>query len=145
MALVCRPDGEDAEHRALLATFEELSGTVKAAGLPVRAVAVPYEGAGALSKRLATLRPAALFACRGLGEAAAEVGAAARDARVLGVTGERRLVVEGAFPLALVDRGDRAGLVLDPEAAAAAGAEFDSALLSVAELVKGAAPVAGRP
>jgi hypothetical protein len=53
--------------------------------------------------------------------------------------------VEGAFPLALVDRGDRAGLVLDPVAAAAAGAEFDSALLSVAELVKGTAPAAGRP
>jgi hypothetical protein len=145
VAVVFRADGDEAEHRALLAAFEELSATVKAAGLPVRAVAVPYEGAGALSRRLATLQPAALYACRGLGEQAAEVGVVARGARVLGVTGERRLVVEGAFPLALVDRGDRAGLVLDPEAAAAVGAEFDSALLSVAELVKGVAPVAGRP
>jgi hypothetical protein len=49
-------------------------------------------------------------------------------------------LLEGGFSLALVDRGERAGLMLDPEAAAAAGADFDSALLSVAELVHGKKP-----
>ena len=58
---------------------------------------------------------------------------------------QRRLVVEGGFPLALIDRGDQAGLVLDPVAAAAAGAELDAALLSVAELVKRPPPARPRP
>jgi len=140
VAVVFRPEGDAAEREALLATFEELSRTVKAAGLPVRAVALPYQGPAAFAEGLAKLRPVALYACAGLGEAALEVAAAARKARVLAVGGERPLVLEGGFSLALVDRGERAGLMLDPEAAAAAGADFDSALLSVAELVHGKKP-----
>lgn len=145
VAVVFRPGRDDAERAALLAAFEELAGSVKAAGLPVRGLAVPYEGSAPLAAELARHRPVALYACSGLGEAAGEVAAEARKAGVLAVAGDRKLVGEGGFPLALVDRGDRAGLVLDPEAAAAAGVDFDSALLSVAELVRHGAKVAPRP
>jgi len=143
VAVLSRAGGDTAERGALLAAFEELARTTRAAGLPVRAVAMLYEGPAAFAAELARQRPVAVYACADLGEAAPEVAEAARRAHVLAVAGERRLVVEGGFPLALIDRGDRAGLVLDPEAAAAAGAELDSALLSVAELVKRRPP--GRP
>jgi len=136
VAVVYRPSADDAERAAMVAALEEFARSVKAAGLPVRGLAVPYEGRGPLAAELARHRPAALYACGGLGEAAVEIAAEARRAGVLAITGDRALVGEGGFPLALVDRGDRASLVLDPEAAAAAGIDFDSALLSVAELVR---------
>ncbi|MCM2333941.1 MAG: YfiR family protein [Anaeromyxobacteraceae bacterium] len=136
VAVVYRPSADDAERAAVVAAIEELAASVKVAGLPVRGLALPYEGSGHLAAELARFRPVALYACRGLGESASEVAAEARRVGALAVTGDRRLVGEGGFALALVDRGDRAGLVLDPEAAAAAGVDFDSALLSVAEIVR---------
>lgn len=145
VGVVFSPDGDPAEHEALLATFEELSRTVKAAGLPVLAVAMPYLGPSAFAGQLAKVRPVAVYACAGLGAAAPEVAAAARKARVLAVGGERRLVVGSGFAVALIDRGDRAGLVIDPQAAAAAGADFDSALLSIADLVGWKDPADDRP
>jgi len=145
VAVVSRPGGDPAERDAMLAALEELSRTTRAAGLPVRAVALPYEGPAAFAAELARQRPVALYACAGLGEAAPEVAEAARKARVLAIGGERRLVLEAGFALALVDRGARAGLVLDREVAAAVGADLDSALLSVAELVRRKASAEGRP
>ncbi|MBK9515963.1 MAG: hypothetical protein IPO09_01170 [Anaeromyxobacter sp.] len=137
VAVVFRPGADATEAEALLAAFEELSRTVKAAGLPVRAVAVPYEGPAPFAAQLARLRPVALYGCANLGEDARTVALEARAAQVLAMAGERRQVVDGGFALALVDRGARAGLVVDREAAVAAGADLDSALLSVAELVQG--------
>lgn len=145
VAVVSRPGGDTSERDAMLAAIEELSRTTRTAGLPVRAVALSYEGPAAFAAELARQRPIALYACASLGEAAPEVAAAARKARVLAVGGERRQVVEAGFALALVDRGERAGLVLDPEVAAAAGADLDSALLSVAELVRRKPSAEDRP
>jgi len=136
VAIVSRSGRDASEQEALLAAFEELSRSTRAAGLPVRAFALAFEGPAAFAAELTRARPAALYACANLREAAPDVAMAASRAGVLAFTGERRLVLEGGFPLALVDRGERAGLVLNPQAAAAAGSDLDSALLSVAELVR---------
>lgn len=136
VAVVYRPSADDAERAAVVAAIEELAESVRVAGLPVRGFALAYDGSGHFAAELARLRPVALYACAGLGDVAAEVAASARRVGALPVTGDRRLLGEAGFALALVDRGDRAGLVLDREAAAAVGVDFDAALLAVAELVR---------
>jgi len=135
VGLLYRPGHPESEleRRALLDAYQSLAGQVTAGGRAVRAVELPYAGAADLEARLGALRPAAIFACAGLDDAAAEVAAAARRARVLAFAGTRAAVAAGV-PVGLIDRGERAGVLLDPAAAAAAGADLDSALLSVAEL-----------
>lgn len=145
VAVVSQPGGDTSERDAMLAALEELSRSTRTAGLPVRTVAVPFEAPGAFAGELARLRPSAIYACASLGAAAPAVGEAARKAGVLAVAGERRLVLDAGFPVALVDRGDRAAVVIDPDAAAAAGSELDAALLSVAELVRRKGPAEVRP
>jgi hypothetical protein len=140
VAVLYRPDASssEAERDALLAAFSDLSRTVVVAGRPARAVAVPWRGAADLRGRLEALRASALYACAGLLGEATEIEAAARAGRALTLAGEAAFVERG-FAVALVDRGQRAGLVISPAAAAAQGADLDSALLSVAELLPGRA------
>jgi hypothetical protein len=141
VAVLYRPDAasSEAERDALLAAFSDLSRTVVVAGRPARVVAVPWRGAAELRGRLEALGASALYACTGLLGDAAEIAAVAKARRALTLAGEAAFV-EGGFAVALVDRGQRAGLVISPAAAAAAGADLDSALLSIAERSPGRAP-----
>lgn len=136
VAVVFRP-GDAAsvrERDALLLALEETARKAVVAGLPVRAMSIPFRDATSLGARLEELQAAALYACAGLDDAAREIARAARERSVPSATGSRAGVLQG-IAVALVDRGDRAALVVNPRAAAAQGADLDAALLGVAERV----------
>jgi len=137
VAVVFRPGhaGSERERDELLAAFAELDARAVVAGLPVRAVAVPFAEGADLAARLAAPRAAALYACAGLEDRSPDIASVARERRLLTATGSRGPVEQG-LAVALVDRGERAGLVVNARAAADQGADFDSALLSVAERVE---------
>lgn len=136
VAVVFRPGhpASERERDELLAAFSELEARAVVAGLPVRADAVPYGDGADLAARLSAPRAAALYACAGLEEHAPAIAAAARARRLLTAAGARGPVEHG-LAVGLVDRGERAGLVVNVRAAAEQGVDLDSALLSVAERV----------
>lgn len=137
IAVAFRPGNADSERErdALLVAIEEVAGRAVVAGLPVRGQALPYPDAAGFRTRLSEFGPAAMVVCAGLDDAIGELARQARDRRVLTVGGSRDQVVRG-LAVGLVDRGERAGLVVSPRAAAEQGADLDSALLSVAERVE---------
>jgi hypothetical protein len=138
IAVVFRPGhgASQAERDALLPALEQTARRAVVAGLPVSAVAVPFRDAESLAARLAELHAAALYACAGLEDVAREIARAARERGVPSVAGARDPVLQG-LAVALVDRGDRAGVVVNLRAAAAQGADLDAALLELAERVEG--------
>jgi len=142
LAFSAASPGSRDERDQLLAAFDELSKGVVAAGRPVRAVALPYHDEEGLRAGLAATHAVALYACQGLEAAAGAMARAARQSRVLAAAGSREHV-EAGFPVAIVHRQGRAALVLAPSEAAAAGADLDPSLFTVAELV-GEAPARAR-
>jgi hypothetical protein len=144
VAVVFRPGhpASERERDELLAAFSELEARAVVAGLPVRADAVPYDGGADLVARLSAPRAAALYACAGLEDHAPAIAVAARTARLLTAAGARGPVEQG-LAVGLVDRGNRAGLLVNVRAALDQGIDLDSALLAVAERVD-PAPAAPR-
>jgi len=138
VAVVFRPGNARSEEERdyLVAELQEVAQRAVAAGLPIHVVAVPLVDGAQLSQRLREQGAAALFACEGLEGDAATLARVAREGKVLAFSASRRMVEEG-LAVAIVDRGDRAGLVVNLRAAAAQGADLDSALLALAELVDG--------
>lgn len=138
VAVLYRPGHAGSEHQRdrLAGELEEIARTAVAAGLPIQVLTLPYLPGAELGIRLREQRVAALFACDGLEKEAAAIARAARASRVLTLSASRRMVEEG-LAVAIVDRGDRAGLVVSPRSAAEQGADLDSALLTLAELVNG--------
>ena len=124
------------ERDALMLAANELSTRVVVAGMPVRFLAVPYEGRADLKARLTDLHPSAIYVCEGLQTAAAELARIAVETSVPTLCGDRELLRKG-LAVALVDRGDRASLAVNLHAARGQGADLDSALLTLAERVDG--------
>jgi len=141
VAVVFRPGhaASEAERTALVEVLDEVSQQAVAAGLPVRVFTVAWRDREDLAARLADRPAAALFACSGLEEQAAALAEVARRRGVLAASGSR-VPLEQGFALALVERGSRAGLVVSPAAAAAQGADLDSALLQLAEIFERPGP-----
>lgn len=141
VAVAYRPgDARSEEERdQLVEALQDVSRQAVAAGLPIRVLALPFTDAASVAQRLRAEGAAALFACQGLEDQAAALARVARETRVLALGASRQLV-EAGFAVALVDRGDRAGLVVNQRAALAQGADLDSALLALAELVSGPTP-----
>jgi len=138
VGVVFRPGNATSEEDRdrLVDELQEIARRAVAAGLPIRVVALPFVEGAPLSQRLRELGVVALFACDGLEGEAATLARVAREGKVLTFSASRRMVEEG-LAVAIVDRGDRAGLVVNQGAAAAQGADLDSALLALAELVSG--------
>lgn len=133
--------------RDLLGTFEELAASAVVAGLPIQPRALAFTGAVALEAALGAPRTAALFVCPGLEDAAQALQKAARRRQTFTAAAGRALA-EAGLSLGLVQRGDRAGLVINLEAARAEGADLDSALLRIAEVLRpapAAKPDGSRP
>jgi hypothetical protein len=137
IAVVYKPGhrASERERDALLFALEEVTGRAVVAGLPVRAVALPYQDAAGFRALLAGSGASTMYLCSGLEEAGRDLARAARERSVLSVCGSREQAMAGCA-VALVDRGERAALVVNPRAAVGQGGDLDSALLSVAERVE---------
>lgn len=134
VAVAYRPGhrASEAERDAMLLAVREVAGRAVVSGLPVSVTSVPFESPASFRAALERLGPAALYVAPGLEEATGEVAAAGRAARALTFGASREQVLAG-LAVALVDRGERAGLAVDARSAAEAGADLDAVLLSVAE------------
>jgi hypothetical protein len=128
-------DPRSERHRdVLMAALEEVSREVVALGMPVAAVAIPYHDAADFEARLARTAPACVYVCTGLQPAVKEIARLAQRRYVLSASGSREMA-EAGLTLALVNRGSRAGVVVNLRAAKAERADFDSALLGIAEVI----------
>jgi len=125
----------EAQRDELLAAFAAVGREVVAAGLPVEAVAVPWRDAADLEARLAGAKIACVYVGARLGPAWREVEASARRMGLLTATGSRELV-EAGVAIGLVNRGARAGVVVNLPSARAEGADLDAALLGIAEVLR---------
>jgi hypothetical protein len=136
IAVAYRPhDAASEGHRdALLDGFESLGREVVAAGLPVEAVAVPFHDAEDFAARLGRAGAVCLYVGPGLAAQAREVERAARAHALLTATGDRALLDAG-LAIGLVNRGPRAGVVVNLPAARGEGADLDAALLAIAEVL----------
>lgn len=124
----------EAERDALLAAYQEVAREVVAQGLPVKVEALPWRDAADFAGRLSERRFSAVHAGRGLQPVAEDLSRATRKARSLTFAPAREMVAAGLV-VALVFRGERAGLVVNLGAARAEGAELDPALLQLAEVL----------
>lgn len=125
---------EDAR-RSFLAAMAKLPATTTLAGKPVKAVALPFLDAATFNSRLRESNAVALYVTPGLSEAAADLSSAARTARLLSFTSTEALVNAG-LSIGLLMEGQKPRLLVNVNASKAEGAELDSALLRVAEVVK---------
>jgi hypothetical protein len=136
VAVVFRPGDRGSEQRRdeLVTALEEVSREVIAAGLPVQVLAVPYHDAADFEVRLGQAAPACVFVCTCLGPMVKDVARATRRHAVLSMSGSKELV-EGGLAIGLVNRGQRAGVVVNLRAARSEGADLDAALLGIAEVI----------
>lgn len=105
-------------------------------GRAIRSAAVAFTGAADLDARVAALRPAALWICRGLAAERAEITRVTAARKVLSAAGSRAAVRAG-IAVAIVPGPDRAVIVVNAAAAKGEGADLDAALLGVAEVIQG--------
>lgn len=126
--------GSEAQRDELVAALEEVSREVIAAGLPVKVLAVPYHDAADFEARLGRAAPACAFVCAWLEPMVKDVSRATQRHAVLSMSGSKEMV-EGGLAIGLVNRGQRAGVVVNLRAARSEGADLDAALLGIAEVI----------
>jgi hypothetical protein len=138
VVVLARAGDRASEDRAaeVVAAFEEVAREVVVAGLPVRAEAVAVKDAAALGARLEAVPATLVYADAALAPAVPELARICRRRGALSA-GASRAMVEAGLSVAIVARGSRAGVLVNLAAAVQEGAELDSALLAVAEVVRG--------
>jgi hypothetical protein len=136
LAVAYRPGDRESEERrtALVAAFEEVSREVVAGGLPVEVAAVPWRDAADFEARVAAARPAGVYVCGGLLGVAKEIARVTRRHGVLSA-GASKDLVEAGLAVGMVNRGLRAGVVVNLHAAKAEGVDLDATLLGIAEVI----------
>ncbi len=127
-------EASEAAQAGLSAALEELAGTLTVGGLPVRVRPLPYNP-GDFEAKLAAAHPVAAYVCPGLTDATAAISAATRRHQVLSMTGADPQVRAG-LAVGVVERDDKAGVLVNLPAARAEGADFDAALLRSAEVIR---------
>jgi hypothetical protein len=137
VGVVFRPHDAVSEQQrdALVAALESVAEDVVAAGMPVKALAIPYRDPADLDARIARLRPAAVYVGAALSGSVKEIVRVTRRRSVLSVCGSREMVADG-IGVGLVNRGRRAGVVVGLESTRSEGVDLDSALLAMAEVIR---------
>jgi hypothetical protein len=127
-------DAKSVDERDAIATaLQEAASSFVVGGLPVRVTQVPWRGTQDLDARLAALHAAALYVVASLASEAPAISVASRARSAL-TFGPSREVVAAGLALGLVQRADRAALVVNVAAARAEGADLDSGFLAIAEV-----------
>lgn len=125
----------EAEHRRMITAINQLSGRVRVAGRPARAIGVAYTNRAALVGAMRSENAAAVFVCSGLGGSVADISGAAREAHTLSMSRDGDSVRSG-LGVGLVERGAQVQLVVNLRAVEAEGARLDAAVLRLAELIR---------
>jgi hypothetical protein len=131
------------EHeREIVAALEEAARSFTVSGLKARVVSVPWRGAPALAVELRARGAAALYVGESLSEEAAAISAATRGVRSTLSFAPLRAMVEEGLALGLLNAGERARLLVNLAAAREEGADLDSVLLGIVEVLGRPAPAA---
>ncbi len=136
VAVAFRPGDRRSEERRdeMVAALEEVSREVVALGLPIAVAALPYHDAGDFESRLERQPPACVFVEASLESAVKDIARVAQHRHVLSIAGSREMAAAGVA-IALVNRGRRAGVVVNLPVAKAEGADLDAALLAIADVI----------
>jgi hypothetical protein len=136
VAIVYRAGDRRSEARRdeVLEAFEDVAKEVVVAGLPVEVMAVAHRVDSEFAGSLRSAAPAYLYVCAGLEQAVEEIARTTRRQGVVSAAGSREMV-EAGLAIGVVSRGKRAGVVVNLGAARSEGADFDAALLAIAEVI----------
>jgi hypothetical protein len=137
VAIAYRAGDRRSEERRdeMVGAFEDVAREVVVAGMPVEVVAVPYRDEADFESRLRAPSPACLYVCAGLELVVKEIAAATRRHAVVSAAGSKELV-EAGLAIGLVNRGQRAAVVVNLAAARGEGADLEAALLAIAEVIR---------
>ncbi len=130
-----RPESEQAREALLGALGEISSKKVSVAGLPIRAVPIEFTSASAIDSKLRAAKVSAVYVCPGLGDATGVLAAITRKYSILSGTATEAAVRSG-LSVGVVAREGKPGILINLPAARAEGADFDAALLRLAEVIR---------
>jgi hypothetical protein len=128
--------GSESRRGALRTAFDEVARDVVVSGLPVTVEELAYRNPAELEGRLEALHPAMVYVDRALEGSVLEITRVTRGRGVLSADGSRAMV-EAGVALAIVARSGRAAVLVNLPAARQEGADLDSALLAVADVLRG--------
>jgi len=129
-----KPESEQARN-GVVAALEEIAKKVAVAGLPVRVAVLEFVNPVTAASRLQELHASAAYVCSGLGDATSDLMALMRKHSILSGTAMEASVRSG-LSVGLLAREGKPGLLINLPAAKAEGADFDAALLRLAEVIK---------
>ena len=112
-----------------------LAGTAVVAGRAISVRSLPIVNAADLEAAFSSGRPAAVFICPGLEPETAAIAGVTREHSVLSATGTRE-AVEAGLAIGLLSLSGRAGLLVNLNQARLEGADLDSAMLKMAEVLR---------
>lgn len=133
IAVVFKPGSSESESMRsdMMRAIRNASQRLTVAGLAVRAKAVAYDNR--LGAQLEGV--SAVYLCAGLAGQIDNIHRVTRSKKILSATGEENEVREG-LSLGLVQRGSRAAILVNLKSSKAEGADLDSALLRMAEIIR---------
>jgi hypothetical protein len=137
VVVLYRPGDRGSEERsaALVSAFEEVARAAVVGGLPVKVESLPYRDAPELEARLRAVHPVLAYVDPGLTPAVPDIVKTSRRLGVLTADGSRALV-EAGVAVAVVAQTDRAGLIVNLKASRQEGADFDSAMLALSDVMR---------
>ena len=137
IAVLARPGSADSEamQASIAGALTDAASRTTVSGLPVKVVKLGWGGAAKLESDLAASHASALYVGPELAEAISPVSHVAQKRRILTFS-EGDGYVNAGVSIALVRRDNRVAIVVNLPGARAEGADLDSALLRIAEVVR---------
>jgi hypothetical protein len=125
----------EAAKTAIVAAIEEAAKRTNVSGMQVKLVAIPWSDAEAFESKTSGTKLAGLYVCAGLDGDLAAIAGVTRKRSILTFTA-REAEVKGWLSVGLVTRSAKAAIMVNLPAAKAEGADLDSALLKVSEVLR---------
>ncbi len=137
IAIVFRPGDSASESSkgALGSAFDEAGAQFNVAGMKVKTVAIPFGGIAKLEGDLVREKATAVYLCEGLGDEIGAIVKATQGHSMLTLSGSDAYVKSGAS-VAVARRGSKSAIVINLKSSRAEGADLDSRLLRLAEIVE---------
>jgi len=123
------------EARSMEAALREIGRSTTVSGYRLETFTHPYRGAVAELDYLSRLHATAVYICSGMGGHVAEISGVTQSLSVLSFTGVEAWTREG-LGVGLIERNDRARIVVNLPATRAEGTDLDAGLLRHAEVLQ---------
>jgi hypothetical protein len=135
VAVVYKPgnSASEATQQAVVQAIQSAAESANVSGLPITVEPIPYDGS--LESRASGAHAAAIYVCPGLEDALPAIQSITHKNRILSFTNIEPNVKNG-LSVGLFTRGGRPTILVNLPATQAEGANLDSALLRVAEVLK---------